>query len=355
MTPPRSASMPTTPPATSSWTSSARRPTSSTSSPDRPSGSSRPGSTATRRARSSPGQGFVASGGYTLSGETAERPDADRQSPLLGGQAGRHDDRAGRRPRRQGPGRCVRGGRSRLRAGRRHRCHLAGLRRDARTAAPPGRLAVGPVLRLRHAQDAVRRCARPAGLRRGDRLAADGRPERAATARPRSRTRWCRPGSPGGATRTSCPVRPGRRAPISWPRPAIPGGAGFPATILMTGGSGFDEAIVAEVKRELGITLQAETMGDGYFDRLATRSARDVVAGVGRRLSRPQRLPGRAAQHRRLEQLRPLVLARVRRGDRRGRRGDRPGDGVRRLRPGRGGSSATTCRSSRSSTGRAGR
>ena len=50
----------------------------------------------------------------------------------------------------------------------------------------------------------------------------------------------------------------------------FPGGAGFPATTLMTGGAGFDAAIVAEVKRELGITLQSETMGDGYFERLAT-------------------------------------------------------------------------------------
>ena len=38
----------------------------------------------------------------------------------------------------------------------------------------------------------------------------------------------------------------------------------------MTGGSGFDAAIVGEVKRELGITLQAETLGDDYFDRLAS-------------------------------------------------------------------------------------
>ena len=49
-----------------------------------------------------------------------------------------------------------------------------------------------------------------------------------------------------------------------------PGGAGFPPTTLLTGGSGFDAAIVGEVKRELGITLEAETMGDGYFDRLAS-------------------------------------------------------------------------------------
>ncbi len=49
-----------------------------------------------------------------------------------------------------------------------------------------------------------------------------------------------------------------------------PGGAGFPTTVLMTDYAGFDAAIVGEVKRELGITLQAETMGAGYFDRLAT-------------------------------------------------------------------------------------
>jgi oligopeptide transport system substrate-binding protein len=49
-----------------------------------------------------------------------------------------------------------------------------------------------------------------------------------------------------------------------------PGGAGFPTTTLMTDGGPFDEAIVDEVKRELGISLSFETMGDGYFDRLAT-------------------------------------------------------------------------------------
>jgi oligopeptide transport system substrate-binding protein len=49
-----------------------------------------------------------------------------------------------------------------------------------------------------------------------------------------------------------------------------PGGAGFPATTLMTGAGGYDEAIVDEVRRELGITLSPESMGDGYFDRLAT-------------------------------------------------------------------------------------
>ena len=36
----------------------------------------------------------------------------------------------------------------------------------------------------------------------------------------------------------------------------------------MTFGGGFDEAILDEVQRELGVTLEWETMGDGYFDRL---------------------------------------------------------------------------------------
>jgi ABC-type oligopeptide transport system substrate-binding subunit len=38
----------------------------------------------------------------------------------------------------------------------------------------------------------------------------------------------------------------------------------------MTGGGGFDEGVVTEIKRELGITLEAETMGNGYFDRLVS-------------------------------------------------------------------------------------
>ena len=48
-----------------------------------------------------------------------------------------------------------------------------------------------------------------------------------------------------------------------------PGGAGFPGTTLMTSGAGFDEAILRELMRELGISLVSETMGDGYFERLA--------------------------------------------------------------------------------------
>jgi oligopeptide transport system substrate-binding protein len=49
-----------------------------------------------------------------------------------------------------------------------------------------------------------------------------------------------------------------------------PGGKGFPATTLMTSGGPFDEAVVDDLRRELGIELSFESMGDGYFDRLAT-------------------------------------------------------------------------------------
>ena len=47
-----------------------------------------------------------------------------------------------------------------------------------------------------------------------------------------------------------------------------PGGAGFPDTTLMTFGGGFDEAVLLELERELGLTLAWEVMGDGYFERL---------------------------------------------------------------------------------------
>ncbi|MEA2611041.1 MAG: peptide/nickel transport system substrate-binding protein [Chloroflexota bacterium] len=78
------------------------------------------------------------------------------------------------------------------------------------------------------------------------------------------------PGIPGRSGKDYLPVYDPADARKLLSDAGFPGGAGFPATILMTDGSRFDAGIVAEVKRELGITLQAETMGDGYFGRLAT-------------------------------------------------------------------------------------
>lgn len=78
------------------------------------------------------------------------------------------------------------------------------------------------------------------------------------------------PGIPGRSDANFVPAYDPAAARKLLADAGYPGGAGFPATTLMTGGGPFDEAIVDTVKRELGITLSFESMGDGYFDRLAT-------------------------------------------------------------------------------------
>ncbi|MFL5687011.1 MAG: ABC transporter substrate-binding protein [Chloroflexota bacterium] len=54
-------------------------------------------------------------------------------------------------------------------------------------------------------------------------------------------------------------------------RAGYPSGNGFPKVTLVTGGSPYDEAVVTELERELGITVDQETMDfDTYFPRLDT-------------------------------------------------------------------------------------
>ncbi|HEX2754083.1 MAG TPA: peptide ABC transporter substrate-binding protein [Candidatus Limnocylindrales bacterium] len=48
----------------------------------------------------------------------------------------------------------------------------------------------------------------------------------------------------------------------------FPGGSGFP-TVTLLGGGATDRAFAAEIKRELGVTVQVELEGAGFFDRLA--------------------------------------------------------------------------------------
>ena len=77
------------------------------------------------------------------------------------------------------------------------------------------------------------------------------------------------PGIPGRSDRDFLPEYDPEAARTLLAEAGYAGGAGFPETRLMTFGGGFDEAIRAELERELGISLTWETMGDGYFDRLA--------------------------------------------------------------------------------------
>ena len=78
------------------------------------------------------------------------------------------------------------------------------------------------------------------------------------------------PGIPGRSEEDFLPKYDPADARALLAAAGYPAGAGFPSTTLMTGGTRFDAAAVFEIKRELGITLHAETMGDGYFTRLAT-------------------------------------------------------------------------------------
>ena len=78
------------------------------------------------------------------------------------------------------------------------------------------------------------------------------------------------PGIPGRSDEDFLPRHDPAEARRLLAEAGYPGGAGFPDTVLMTGGAGFDEAIIDEVGRELGITLRSETMGNGYFERLSS-------------------------------------------------------------------------------------
>lgn len=79
------------------------------------------------------------------------------------------------------------------------------------------------------------------------------------------------PGIPGRSDRDFVPTHDPDAARALLAEAGYPAGAGFPKVTLMTGGGVADEAILADLKRELGITVAYETMGfDTYFGRLET-------------------------------------------------------------------------------------
>jgi oligopeptide transport system substrate-binding protein len=78
-------------------------------------------------------------------------------------------------------------------------------------------------------------------------------------------------GIPGRSDRDVLPKHDpvGARALLA--EAGFPGGRGFPDVTLSTGGNSYDEAVVAELHRELGITIHPEVMDfEAYFPRLET-------------------------------------------------------------------------------------
>lgn len=75
------------------------------------------------------------------------------------------------------------------------------------------------------------------------------------------------PGIPGRSTTDFLPRHDPDAARALLAQAGYPGGRGFPRVVLLGGGAE-DRAVAAEVRRELGITIEVEVQGDGLFDRL---------------------------------------------------------------------------------------
>ena len=77
------------------------------------------------------------------------------------------------------------------------------------------------------------------------------------------------PGIPGRSDTDFVPKHDPAAARALLVEAGYPGGVGFPAVTMMTGGGTADRAILADLKRELGVTMNYEIMGFGsYFDRV---------------------------------------------------------------------------------------
>jgi ABC-type transport system substrate-binding protein len=78
------------------------------------------------------------------------------------------------------------------------------------------------------------------------------------------------PGIPGRSDRDFLPARDPDAARALLAEAGYPGGRGFPSVTLIDPGSAYTRGVVAELKRELGVTVDPETMDfNAYFTRLA--------------------------------------------------------------------------------------
>jgi ABC-type oligopeptide transport system substrate-binding subunit len=77
------------------------------------------------------------------------------------------------------------------------------------------------------------------------------------------------PGIPGRSDRDVLPAYDPDRARELLSEAGYPGGQGFPVVTILSGGSPYDDAVIAELERELSVDVRAETMDfDAYFARL---------------------------------------------------------------------------------------
>ena len=79
------------------------------------------------------------------------------------------------------------------------------------------------------------------------------------------------PGIPGRSERDVVPVHDPDRARALLAEAGYPGGAGFPDVTIQSGGSPYDEAVITELEAVLGVEVEAEYMDfEAYFERLDT-------------------------------------------------------------------------------------
>ncbi|CAN5644201.1 peptide ABC transporter substrate-binding protein [soil metagenome] len=77
------------------------------------------------------------------------------------------------------------------------------------------------------------------------------------------------PGIPGRSVRDVVPLHDPDRARALLAEAGYPGGAGLDPVTILSGGSPYDDAVILELRRELGVEVRSETMDFGaYFTRL---------------------------------------------------------------------------------------